>query len=34
MVDARECFGGGVAVITGAAAGIGAGIARYAAELA
>jgi len=33
MVDARECFGGGVAVITGAAAGIGAGIARYAAEL-
>jgi NAD(P)-dependent dehydrogenase (short-subunit alcohol dehydrogenase family) len=33
MVDARECFGGGVAVITGAAAGIGAGMARYAAEL-
>jgi NADP-dependent 3-hydroxy acid dehydrogenase YdfG len=33
MVDARECFGGGVAVITGAAAGIGAGLARYAAEL-
>jgi NAD(P)-dependent dehydrogenase (short-subunit alcohol dehydrogenase family) len=33
MPDARECFGGGVAVITGAAAGVGAGLARYAAEL-
>jgi NAD(P)-dependent dehydrogenase (short-subunit alcohol dehydrogenase family) len=33
MVDAGECFGGGVAVITGAAAGIGAGLARHAAEL-
>ena len=33
VADARDCFGGGVAVITGAAAGIGAGLARYAAQL-
>jgi NAD(P)-dependent dehydrogenase (short-subunit alcohol dehydrogenase family) len=31
MTTARELFGGGVAVITGAGAGIGAGLARYAA---
>ena len=31
MSTARELFGGGVAVITGASAGIGAGLARYAA---
>lgn len=33
MADAREVFGGGVAVITGAGAGIGAGLARHAARL-
>lgn len=33
MANARETFGGGVAVITGAGAGIGAGLARHAAEL-
>jgi NAD(P)-dependent dehydrogenase (short-subunit alcohol dehydrogenase family) len=32
-VSAREIFGGGVAVITGAGAGIGAGQARYASQL-
>jgi NAD(P)-dependent dehydrogenase (short-subunit alcohol dehydrogenase family) len=32
MSTARELFGGGVAVITGAGAGIGAGLARYAAR--
>jgi len=32
-VDARETFGGGVAVITGAGNGIGAGLARHAAAL-
>ena len=32
-MNARDTFGGGVAVITGAAAGIGAGLARYAATL-
>ncbi len=32
-MSARETFGGGVAVITGAGAGIGAGLARHAAEL-
>ncbi|MEV3901016.1 SDR family NAD(P)-dependent oxidoreductase [Mycobacterium sp. NPDC050551] len=32
-MDARETFSGGVAVITGAGAGIGAGLARHAAEL-
>jgi NAD(P)-dependent dehydrogenase (short-subunit alcohol dehydrogenase family) len=32
-VNAREVFGGGVAVITGAGAGIGAGLARHAAAL-
>lgn len=32
MSSAQELFGGGVAVITGAGAGIGAGIARYAAR--
>lgn len=32
MSSARDLFGGGVAVITGAGAGIGAGIARYAAR--
>ena len=32
MSDAKELFGGGVAVITGAGAGIGAGLARYAAR--
>jgi NAD(P)-dependent dehydrogenase (short-subunit alcohol dehydrogenase family) len=32
-VSARELFGGGVAVITGAGAGIGAGLARYASSL-
>lgn len=31
--DARETFGGGIAVITGAGAGIGAGLARYAHSL-
>ena len=30
---ARDTFGGGVAVITGAGTGIGAGLARYAARL-
>ncbi|WP_158166822.1 SDR family NAD(P)-dependent oxidoreductase [Mycolicibacterium smegmatis] len=33
MSQARETFGGGVAVITGAGAGIGAGLARYAHRL-
>ena len=33
VTDAREVFGGGVAVITGAGAGIGAGLARHAAHL-
>ncbi|QZT64765.1 SDR family oxidoreductase [Mycolicibacterium austroafricanum] len=33
MSDARETFGGGVAVITGAGNGIGAGLARHAAAL-
>ena len=33
MSTARETFGGGVAVITGAGAGIGAGLARHAARL-
>jgi NADP-dependent 3-hydroxy acid dehydrogenase YdfG len=33
MVSARDIFGGGVAVITGAGAGIGAGLARHAARL-
>lgn len=33
MADARDTFGGGIAVITGAGAGIGAGLARYAAGL-
>lgn len=33
MVTARNMFSGGVAVITGAGAGIGAGLARYAARL-
>lgn len=32
-MSAREIFGGGVAVITGAGAGIGAGLARYASQL-
>ncbi len=32
-MGAQELFGGGVAVITGAGSGIGAGLARYAAEL-
>lgn len=32
-MSARETFGGGVAVITGAGAGIGAGLARYARQL-
>jgi NAD(P)-dependent dehydrogenase (short-subunit alcohol dehydrogenase family) len=32
-MGARELFGGGVAVITGAGSGIGAGLARYAAQL-
>lgn len=32
-MDARTAFGGGVAVITGAGSGIGAGLARYAATL-
>lgn len=32
-MDARETFSGGVAVITGAGAGIGAGLARHAAQL-
>jgi NAD(P)-dependent dehydrogenase (short-subunit alcohol dehydrogenase family) len=32
-MSAREVFGGGVAVITGAGAGVGAGLARHAAEL-
>ncbi|MGV0780818.1 SDR family oxidoreductase [Mycolicibacterium sp. XJ775] len=32
-MSAREVFGGGVAVITGAGAGIGAGLARYASQL-
>lgn len=32
-MSAREIFGGGVAVITGAGAGIGAGLARYATQL-
>lgn len=32
-MSARELFGGGVAVITGAGAGIGAGLARYASSL-
>jgi NAD(P)-dependent dehydrogenase (short-subunit alcohol dehydrogenase family) len=32
-MNARETFGGGVAVITGAGAGIGAGLARHAAQL-
>ncbi len=33
MADARATFGGGIAVITGAGAGIGAGLARHAASL-
>lgn len=33
MTDAREIFGGGVAVITGAGAGVGAGLARRATDL-
>lgn len=33
VVSARDVFGGGVAVITGAGAGIGAGLARHAASL-
>jgi len=33
VADARATFGGGIAVITGAGAGIGAGLARYAASL-
>lgn len=33
MTDARDTFSGGVAVITGAGAGIGAGLARYASGL-
>ena len=33
MNSARETFGGGVAVITGAGAGVGAGLARHAADL-
>jgi NAD(P)-dependent dehydrogenase (short-subunit alcohol dehydrogenase family) len=33
MTSARDTFGGGVAVITGAGAGIGAGLARHAARL-
>lgn len=33
MASARDTFGGGVAVITGAGAGIGAGLARHAADL-
>src|SRR6185369_5008403 len=32
-MSARDVFGGGVAVITGAGAGIGAGLARHAAQL-
>lgn len=32
-MDAREAFGGGAAVITGAGSGIGAGLARYASRL-
>lgn len=32
-MDARQAFGGGVAVITGAGSGIGAGLARYASRL-
>ncbi|OBB97800.1 SDR family oxidoreductase [Mycolicibacterium peregrinum] len=32
-MSAREIFGGGIAVITGAGAGIGAGLARYASQL-
>jgi NADP-dependent 3-hydroxy acid dehydrogenase YdfG len=32
-VSARDTFSGGVAVITGAGAGLGAGIARYAIQL-
>ena len=32
-MTARDTFGGGVAVITGAGAGIGAGLARHAAQL-
>ena len=32
-MGAQELFGGGVAVITGAGSGIGAGLARYAAKL-
>jgi NAD(P)-dependent dehydrogenase (short-subunit alcohol dehydrogenase family) len=32
MTDAKQLFGGGVAVITGAGSGIGAGLARYAAR--
>jgi len=32
MTEAKQLFGGGVAVITGAGAGIGAGLARYAAR--
>lgn len=33
MSDSVKCFSGGVAVITGAGSGIGAGLARYSAEL-